>query len=592
MDGEVTMATTLKLEHTRFVRQVSNGAARTKSSYQAMQQDLLSDLRTAPWTQATCPNNTVSTVVNKVTETDKVVDESGAVIRPPSFTSFLREQFDAFKQGGDADKENDSFCGYAGMVAYRFSLPDGYASNISQISMRLAAARYLRSGLRVAVVLSDDATPSDDWATIRGEVDGAVVTASEPSDADGVSSWGFLGQSTVNTLLESQAREGLLTFSSVDYPAIGTSDRHAYVWVYVSLEDYTDRWVLYDRATPRYYSIEGSATLVGSSFEVTFAGEVSPQPAKWFDSLYITQDMVLPNVAYTPKGTPEDDYATKYGNFVQGIMRSSLYAMRSASRADNGSGNPSYRDSVVSIGVLQRFADFPRKNLFDFEGDDISSVPANAPLVRDVGVFAGVRAGYSKIGSSWTTSTPFRNEIAVHFRGNGNTNSVLVGGRIPHAGAIDFSSRFVVVSPGESAYRRLRLKFEPDFSGDIEVGVNVWMSRSADVLGVWGIAAASALCSHQEVFTGERGSVEAELVGDGTETSEMVLKASAKLVGYAPIQTSSGQQTVDVSLSEDVLPGSVVILAPKLVRVAVHLDENSVTRPYIVLQPSEIRFAK
>lgn len=75
-------------------------------------------------------------------------------------------------------------------------------------------------------------------------------------------------------------------------------------------------------------------------------------------------------------------------------------------------------------------------------------------------------------------------------------------------------------------------------------------------------------------------------------TSEMVLKASAKLVGYAPIQTSSGQQTVDVSLSEDVLPGSVVILAPKLVRVAVHLDENSVTRPYIVLQPSEIRFAK
>ena len=112
------------------------------------------------------------------------------------------------------------------------------------------------------------------------------------------------------------------------------------------------------------------------------------------------------------------------------------------------------------------------------------------------------------------------------------------------------------------------------------------------MLGVWGLAAASALCSHQEVFTGARGFVEAELSGDGTETSETVLKASAKLVGFAPVQTASGQQTVDVALSEDVLPGSVVILAPKLVRVGVDFDGAAVSLPYIVLQPSEIKFAK
>ena len=582
----------MKLDYVRFVKQVSNGAARTKYSYQAMQQDLLSDLKTASWKHATCPNNTVSTVVNKVTETDKVIDESGAVVRQSSFTSFLRDQFDAFKQGGDADKDSDSFCGYAGLVAYRFKLPDGYSSNIEQLSMRFAAARYLRSGLRVAVVISSESRPSEDWATIRGENPGAVVTDSTPSDAEGVASWGFLGQPDVNTLLESQAREGLLTFSAADYPAIGTSDRHAYVWVYVSLEDYTDRWVLYNATTPRYYSIEGSATLVGSSFEATFAGDVTPQSIKWYDSLYITQDMVLPNVSYNPKGTVDDGYISTYGNFIQGIMRSSLYALRSASRDDNGTGNPSLKDSAVSIGILQRFADFPRKNLFDFEGDDVSGLTDDSPLERDIGVFAGVRAGYSKLGSSWTTSTPFRNEIAVIFRGKGNVNSTLIGGRIYCGGAIDFTSRFVVVSPGESSYRRLRMKVDPSFLGDIEIGVNVWMSRSADVLGIWGIAAASALCSHQEMFTGERSSVDAELAGDGTETSERVLKASAKMVGYASIQTSSGQQTVDVSLSEDVLPGSVVILAPKLLRVAVQLDESSKTLPYIVLQPSEIKFAK
>ena len=46
------------------------------------------------------------------------------------------------------------------------------------------------------------------------------------------------------------------------------------------------------------------------------------------------------------------------------------------------------------------------------------------------------------------------------------------------------------------SYRRIRMVVTPTIQGDIEMGVNVWKSNSPDVLGIWGIAAASALCSH------------------------------------------------------------------------------------------------
>ena len=67
----------LNLPFVRFVKQVSNGMARTKYSYLAMQTDLLADLQRASWRLATCPNNTVTTVPNKVAQTDAVVDEQG-----------------------------------------------------------------------------------------------------------------------------------------------------------------------------------------------------------------------------------------------------------------------------------------------------------------------------------------------------------------------------------------------------------------------------------------------------------------------------------------------------------------------------------
>ena len=172
----------------------------------------------------------------------------------------------------------------------------------------------------------------------------------------------------------------------------------------------TDYWVLYDNNTPRYYSIEGSAMIIGSTFNVTFEGDVSPSTTKWYDSFFITQDMVLPNVKYSPKGIGEEGYVQEWGNFVKGIMRSEMFMMRTI-RDDNGAGSPSLKDASVSLGILQRFDKFPRQNFFDFEGDHLAGYAADAPLASNMGIFSGIKAGFSWDASGWNTTTPFRNEI-------------------------------------------------------------------------------------------------------------------------------------------------------------------------------------
>ena len=47
----------------------------------------------------------------------------------------------------------------------------------------------------------------------------------------------------------------------------------------------------------------------------------------------------------------------------------------------------------------------------------------------------------------------------------------------------------------------------------------------------------------------------------------MTLKANAKLIGTIPVKSEAAQQTLEITLGEDVLPGEVLILAPKLIRV-------------------------
>lgn len=271
-------ATTMNLPCTRFVKRVNNGALGSKYSYIAMMADNAKALEGAPWHESDMPVQNVTMPVNKVSETDAEYDESGAMTKPPSFSAFTSDGFDCFQQGGDARKEDGTMCGYAGCVAYRFKIPSSASSvPLSSVSLTIQRDRYCRAGVRVALALSDEATPSDDWSVVRGEGSGAIVSVSTPSDVLGVTSWGFLAQSNVPNLVSGRAADGTITFNASGDGGFSylAETGYAYLWVYLTLEDYQAYWTMYNSKESRYYSIEGSAMLVASKAQFTFADDVS-----------------------------------------------------------------------------------------------------------------------------------------------------------------------------------------------------------------------------------------------------------------------------------------------------------------------------
>lgn len=579
--------TTMKLPYARFVRQASNGAARTKYSYHAMQADLLAALKGAGWRAAECLLNEVTTVVNKVTETDRAVDpETGDETSAPSYTVYLQDRFDAFKQGGDAQVETASMCGYAGMAAYRVRLPTGYASNIKSVSMRFSASRYLRSGLRAAVVLSDSAIPSDDWSLIRGESAGAIASASTPSDAEGVKSWGVAAQDTAGTLLDSQAREAAVTFSAANFPALGTSTRYAYMWIYVSIEDYEDWWTLYDATTPRYYSIEGSATLVGSSLAVTFADTVVADGIEWAEIAKHTTEGYPVLAGNTPTAAPWDDQGTLTafgGKFTCPTWQSAMYVHHVGERG----GSAAFAGR--SAGIMSKFADAERAPYFSFAGrKNLKAANALVPHA-DMSRFCGVKAErtWNADVGGFEGNYDIEYAVVASFEANAlHVSEPRVAG-VAYPACMIVSVCPYIVPAGLPKCTRLRYKISYFMNYGVTAGVNVWRCRSNDIRGPFFAALVQAFSSEPLIYTAEASSVEAEMTGDGEATQETTVSGKAVLVGYVPPPTAEGGESVsDIVLASPVVPGDVLIFAPRIESV-----ERSST-PSVTLTPSNVYLAE
>ena len=315
---------TLNLPCVRFVKRVTNGALLSKYSYLSMMAQNAAALESAPWRMAGTPIREVTMPVNKVTQTDAEYDESGVMTKSPSFTAFTNEAFDAYQQGGDARAETAMMCGYAGCVAYRFKMPDSASSvPLESVSLLISRDRYCRAGVRVAVALSDSATPSDDWAVVRGEGSGAIVSPSTASDVAGVASWGFLAQDGIGNLISSRAAESALVFTASSFPALAVTGK-AYLWVYLTLEDYTSYWTMYNATDPRYYSIEGSARLVAAASSFTFASTVTGDAESWTQAYHMTSDLRgMHMVATEQKITPAQ--LARYGSILRTRMTSAAF---------------------------------------------------------------------------------------------------------------------------------------------------------------------------------------------------------------------------------------------------------------------------
>ena len=263
---------TVKLPFIRFVKRVSNGASLSKYGYIGMMDQNADLIQSAPWVLAQSPNS-VTLTTNQLTKTDGIFDSTtGAWTTQPTYTAYMADTYDCFKQAGDAVARNATMCGYAGCVAYRFKLPTSETANaLNSISLALQRDRYLRAGMRVGLALSDSDTPSDDWSVVRGEATGCVRSESTaPAEGVvGVASFGFLGQPDVPYLTASRAASGVLELDTST--AFSAAASFQYLYLYITLEDPSGYWNLYKEDEQRQYYIEGSAMLVADNCSFTFA---------------------------------------------------------------------------------------------------------------------------------------------------------------------------------------------------------------------------------------------------------------------------------------------------------------------------------
>jgi hypothetical protein len=484
---------------------------------------------------------------------------------PPSFKAFMSDAFDAFQQGGDARRENATMCGYAGCVAYRFKIPDSAASiPLSSVSLLIQRDRYCRAGVRVAVVLSNDAYPDDNWDVVRGTASGAIVSPSTASEVTGVSSWGFLGQPSIGNLLASRAADGTLTFNASGtggFPGIATTGK-AYLWVYLTLEDYKSYWTMYNATEPRYYSIEGSAMLVASRAQFTFAGSVTPDSASFLRA----PTWAINLVAEGRSETTTAEQLAAYGNLMVATP-TSLLAMTG------------YNDGILnSLLSLDRMR---VKNMHSFSLDgSVSSLAASYIPQVDVDTIGGMR----NFGELYEGCYLKNDDLYP-----GGVKCCIINKKAESGGVwppvykadgtilaqtIVFWKYLPVCVPvGKTSYSRLRAfrslhPTDPLVSrtSGFDCDILIWKSVSPSLFQTWPDAAITALAGTVDFFTGGKTSITGSITGDGNLTSGINVGIEATLLQRIDMDGFTGA-TLDVELSAPVYPGEVLVIVPSIKRV-------------------------
>lgn len=239
------MANEMKLPYVRFVRQVQS-SSKAIVQWKTTMAETFEALKVASWRESTALLADVSMPVNA----------------PLTFTP--NDKYDAFKMSSTVAGTGRQTC-YMGMVAYRYKIPADAITDSTYptlVKLTLGADKFNVSGLRVAVYLSDTATPPTNWTTCR------EGTEYIPDETISLVTLGVLASR--EPLVANASNVGgdyTVTFD----PAIAANS--AYLYVIISLFDYEDF-----RASREYY-IEGSGVLDGANVEVGFAAAATADTA-------------------------------------------------------------------------------------------------------------------------------------------------------------------------------------------------------------------------------------------------------------------------------------------------------------------------
>ena len=578
----------MQLPCKRFVKQVSNGGSFSKYGYIDLMQRNAKALETAPWREAQCALSDVSLTVGQLTRTDGTTDEAGRWATTPSYTAWLDDRYDVFVQGGDAVSQMATLCGYAGCVAYRFSLPAANQSAMTSLSIAVQRDRYLRAGVRIALIPSNDATPDNyAWWSIR---DSGKRTDSETAEASvtGVSSWGFLGQKDVPFLLAGRATGGSWEFGSEQSPAFGQSvmATFKYLWVFVTLEDPAAYWDLYSATEQRYYYIEGSAMLVPSMCEFTFeSGDTQPpDETGWRSGVVLDHTMRKAFPAALPHGL--QDMSALFGDLYSVSNQSAVFHPYS--------GN---RDATCFGALLNAMEQSPGSMMFsgDVYGSSMYGRPGVAVELRDYhtlaslkgdggcGLFALARNHYT--GDSQFTVTPSGLDDDVV----GNATAMLSGST-----ALYLGYQPIVVPVGAAHYTQLRLTslFPGGSSGygvlriGFSIAINFWRVTSPDATGPLDWLALAALAKNPAFFTGSEGSIS----GTVQTAGDAIVSVSARAQLVAVVDADdfgvwNGRTTLLANIGT-ARPGELIVITPNIRRIYADVDPTGGNASFPGFTPS------
>lgn len=260
---EAITAAALTLPYVRFVRQVVSGPG-SLPQFAAMMQANEVKLKAAAWFQSESDLKSVAMPANQ----------------PLTFA--MDSKYDAFKMSSTAAAAGVETA-YAGMAAYRFKIPADAISGskyIRALSINVGADKFAYSGVKIAVHATNTATPSTDWAMLRsGGFGGTVDTnkAFATYDAD-PEVYGVLTGHVAN-VVDATNQASTLSF---DLSGLGNTN-YAYLWVYVSMFNYTDY-----RAN-RPYWVEGAGIVNGATNVVTFASTVTEDANTAWDGEYVAE---------------------------------------------------------------------------------------------------------------------------------------------------------------------------------------------------------------------------------------------------------------------------------------------------------------
>lgn len=556
------MGSVLKLPCIRFVKQVSNGGSFSKYGYIAMMERNAEAIRSAPWNQAECGNDEVALTVNKVTQSDGKWDAvSGMWTKKPTYTTWLQDRFDCFLQGGDAVKETASFCGYAGMVAYRFTLPSVNPGAIDEIRLLIQRDRYLRAGVRVAVQINDDPLPSADWSAVRGEQEGSIASlSSESGGVPGVKSWGFLHQFDVPFLMASRPWEGALEFSREDFPSLEAAATSKFLWVYMSPEDFCGYWDMYDSKEQRFYSIEGSAALVARCCEFAFSSDaVAPESSFDADSAgFIEANPLCNDISNASSQHIKVDAGSFKGLAGTGAVATSAVNSPESVLAALNKGRCTSR--IHDGGML------------------VGGEPS-VPLA-DLGFFGAVNVTAAHQVDSLCVSY-LQGDNLRSFPMSGNDNGEVFAWDVAR---LLLGSVAYPVPAVKNAYSRLRFSFQKRHNvylsglgetvsvdcGFVNHGLdglrfNLWKSSSADFFGPFANVAQAVLASRPEFFTGDTSHVEGSITGTGGAVEQVSVSASADLLGdfdWPDVFAAENETHRIFEMPVDCKIGEVILVSP------------------------------